>query len=247
MSLGQKIPLAQSISDYVQQAIELNQMSNGLQLPCRVVAVDGAIVTVNFEIDNNGEYTFPQVKMPIAQSIYVRLPVQVGDLGICVSADVRIGGITGLGTKGALAPLVKPFNLSALIFVPVGATDWEAVDPNAVNINAPNGAVIRDTGNNCVITLTPTGVTVVRGDTQMVINDAGVTITGNLLVHGTITGDNGFHITGGTGATMQITGDISQTGNYANTGTLTNNGKAVGSTHTHGGVQTGSGTTGTPT
>jgi len=81
----------------------------------------------------------------------------------------------------------------------------------------------------------------------MVINDAGVTITGNLLVHGTITGDNGFHITGGTGATMQITGDIQQTGNYTSTGTLTNNGKAVGSTHTHGGVQTGSGTTGTPT
>ena len=241
MSLGQKIPLAQSISDYVQQAIELNQMSNGLQLPCRVVAVDGAIVTVNFEIDNNGEYTFPQVKMPIAQSIYVRLPVQVGDLGICVSADVRIGGITGLGTKGALAPLVKPFNLSALIFVPVGATDWESVDPNAVNINAPNGAVIRDDGNNCVITLTPTGVTVVRGDTQMVINDAGVTITGNLLVHGTITGDNGFSISGGTSGTMNVNGNI------ISTGTITNNGKAIGSTHTHGGVQTGSGTTGTPT
>ena len=241
MSLGQKIPLAQSISDYVQQAIELNQMSNGLQLPCRVVAVDGAIVTVNFEIDNNGEYTFPQVKMPIAQSIYVRLPVQVGDLGICVSADVRIGGITGLGTKGALAPLVKPFNLSALIFVPVGATDWESVDPNAVNINAPNGAVIRDDGNNCVITLTPTGVTVVRGDTQMVINDAGVTITGNLLVHGTITGDNGFSISGGTSGTMNVNGNI------ISTGTITNNGIAIGSTHTHGGVQTGSGTTGTPT
>lgn len=142
MSLGQKIPLAQSISDYVQQAIELNQMSNGLQLPCRVVAVDGAIVTVNFEIDNNGEYTFPQVKMPIAQSIYVRLPVQVGDLGICVSADVRIGGITGLGTKGALAPLVKPFNLSALIFVPVGATDWEAVDPTATTITDKTGDTI---------------------------------------------------------------------------------------------------------
>ena len=181
MSLGQKIPLAQSISDYVQQAIELNQMSNGLQLPCRVVAVDGAIVTVNFEIDNNGEYTFPQVKMPIAQSIYVRLPVQVGDLGICVSADVRIGGITGLGTKGALAPLVKPFNLSALIFVPVGATDWEAVDPNAVNINAPNGAVIRDTGNNCVITLTPTGVTLVIGSTNITVSGTEVDITANLI------------------------------------------------------------------
>jgi hypothetical protein len=34
------------------------------------------------------------------------------------------------------------------------------------------------------------------------------------------------------------------TGNIATTGTLTNNGKNIGSTHTHTGVQTGSGTTG---
>ena len=70
---------------------------------------------------------------------------------------------------------------------------------------------------------------------------------GNLVVHGSITGDNGFYISGGTGATMQITGDISQTGNFANTGNLTNNGKNVGSTHVHSGVQPGSGNTGTPT
>lgn len=35
-------------------------------------------------------------------------------------------------------------------------------------------------------------------------------------------------------------------GNVNTTGTLTNNGKLVGSTHTHGGVQTGSGTTSPP-
>lgn len=35
-------------------------------------------------------------------------------------------------------------------------------------------------------------------------------------------------------------------GNMATTGTLTNNGKNVGSTHTHNGVQTGSGNTGAP-
>ena len=64
---------------------------------------------------------------------------------------------------------------------------------------------------------------------------------GNLLVHGTITGDNGFSISGGTSGTMNVNGNI------ISTGTITNNGKAIGSTHTHGGVQTGSGTTGTPT
>jgi len=241
MTAEQKTPFAVSISNYVQSQLEKNRQSFGWQLPCRVIAVDGAIVTVNFEIDTGGQYTFPPVTCPIAQSTYVRLPVQIGDFGMCISADARLGGVTGLGIKGALAPLGLPFNLGALVYVPLGATDWSSVDPNAVNINAPNGAVIRDDGNNCVITLTPTGVTVVKGSTQVIINDTGITMYGNLLVHGTITGDNGFSISGGTSGTMNVNGNI------ISTGTITNNGKAIGSTHTHGGVQTGSGTTGTPT
>ena len=241
MTAEQKTPFAVSISDYVQSKLEQNRQNFGWQLPCRVIAVNGAIVTVNFEIDTGGQYTFPPVTCPIAQSTYVRLPVQIGDFGMCISADARLGGVTGLGIKGALAPLGLPFNLGALVYVPLGATDWSSVDPNAVNINAPNGAVIRDDGNNCVITLTPTGVTVVKGSTQVIINDTGITMYGNLLVHGTITGDNGFSISGGTSGTMNVNGNI------ISTGTITNNGKAIGSTHTHGGVQTGSGTTGTPT
>ena len=245
MSSAQKTPFAVSLSNYLGTKLEQNNEGFGWQLPCIVKAVNGSMVTIAFEVDTGGQITFPEVTCPIAQSKYVRLPVQVGDFGMCISANARLGGVTGLG-KG-LAPLGLPFNLGGLVYVPIGNTNWESVDPNAVNINAPNGAVIRDDGNNCVITLTPTGVTVVRGSTQVIINDTGITMYGNLLVHGSITGDNGFHITGGTGATMQITGDISQTGNYTSTGTITNNGKAVGSTHTHGGVQTGSGTTGTPT
>lgn len=244
MSDGQKRPFAKTINEFVNSSINTANNGFGQILPCRVIEVNGAIVTVNFEI-KAGNQTFAPVTCPIAESTYVRLPVQVGDFGICISADVRLGGISGLGQ--GKAPLGKPSNLGGLVFVPIGNTAWEVVDPNAVNINAPNGAVIRDTNNNCTITLTPTGVTVVRGSTQVIINDIGVTMYGNLVVHGSITGDNGFHISGGTGATMQITGDISQTGNFANTGNLTNNGKNVGSTHVHSGVQPGSGNTGTPT
>jgi hypothetical protein len=247
MTAEQKTPFAVSISNFVQSQLEQNRQTFGWQLPCRVVAVEGAIVTVNFEIDTGGQYTFPPVTCPIAQSIYVRLPVQIGDLGMCISADARLGGVTGLGIKGALSPLGLPFNLGALVYVPLGATDWSEVDPNAVNINAPNGVVLRDTNNLCTITLVPSGVTIVRGATQMVINNTGVTITGNLIVNGSITGTNGFNISGGTSATMQITGNIQQTGDYTSTGTLTNNGKVVGSTHVHSGVQPGSGNTGQPT
>ena len=252
MSDAQKRPLSRTLNEFVSQSISTANNLQGQILPCRVVQVSGAIVTVNFEIES-GNQTFPPVTCPIAESTYVRLPVQVGDYGIVISANTRLGGISGLGT--GKAPLSGPSNLGGMVFVPIGNKNWSAVDPNAVNINAPNGAVIRDTGNNATITVTPSTITIVRGSSQITINDAGitinnpntgVTINGNLTVNGLISGTAGFNITGGTGATMTINGNINQTGNYSNTGSLTNNGKAVGSTHVHGGVQTGSGDTGVP-
>jgi hypothetical protein len=65
-------------------------------------------------------------------------------------------------------------------------------------------------------------------------------MNGNLTVNGLITGTNGFAISGGTGGTMSVNGNI------ATTGTITNNGKNIGSTHEHSGVTTGSGNTGAP-
>jgi hypothetical protein len=216
MSIEQKVPFAVSISNLIQNKLGENEQAFGFQLPCRVIAVDGAIVTVNFEIDTNGEFTFPPVTCPIAQSTYIRLPVQVGDLGMCIAANARLGGVTGLGQ--GLAPLGLPFNLGALVYVPIGNADWSTVDPNAVNINAPNGVVLRDTNNNCTITLLPSGVTVSIGSTSLVVNSTGVTVNGKFTVNGDV----------------------------ATTGALTNNGISVGSTHKHSGVQTGGSNTGNP-
>ena len=252
MGISQKVPFAVSISNFTQRKIDDNQQSLGQVLPCTVTEVNGAIVTVNFEVltnVNGKELTFPPVTCPIAESTYVRLPVQVGDKGIVVAANTRLGGISGLGL--GLAPLTNPSNLGGLVFMPIGNKDWESVDPNAVNINAPNGAVIRDSGNNCVITLTPTETTVTIGTTRMTIDATGVTIDGNLTVHGLITGTAGFNIAGGTGATMNITGDINQTGSISNTGGVaTGADVTAGSislkTHKHGGVQTGGGQTSVP-
>lgn len=246
MSNGQKRPLSRTLNEFVNSSINTANNKLGQILPCRVTAVNGAIVTVNFEIEA-GNQTFAPVTCPIAESTYVRLPVQVGDFGICISADVRLGGISGLGL--GKAPLASPSNLGGLVFVPIGNKNWSAVDPDAVNINAPNGAVIRDTGNNTTITLTPSTITIVRGSSNITINDsgitidnpnAGVTINGNLTVNGLITGTAGFAISGGSGGTMNVNGNI------VSTGTITNNGKDIGSTHTHSGVQPGSGNTGTP-
>ena len=216
MSIEQKVPFAVSISNLIQNKLGENEQAFGFQLPCRVIAVNGAIVTVNFEIDTGGEFTFPPVVCPIAQSTYIRLPVQVGDLGMCIAANARLGGVTGLGQ--GLAPLGLPFNLGALVYVPIGNADWSAVDPNAVNINAPNGVVLRDTNNNCTVTLTPSGVTVAIGSTSLVVASDGVTVNGKFTVNGDV----------------------------ATIGALTNNGKSVGSTHKHSGVQTGTSNTGNP-
>ena len=249
MDLSQKTPFAVTITEYIQNRLNSNQENFGLQLPARVTAVNGAIVTVNFEIDTGGDFTFPPVTCAIAESKYVRLPVQVGDYGVCIAADTRLGGINGLGQ--GLAPLTTPFNLGGLIFVPLGNKDWESVDPNAVNINAPNGAVIRDSSNKCVITLTPTGTVVTIGDTKMTIDATGVTIIGNLTVHGLITGDAGFNITGGTGATMNVTGNINQTGSLTNTGGIASGGDITAGSislenHVHSGVRAGSDNSGKP-
>ena len=78
-------------------------------------------------------------------------------------------------------------------------------------------------------------------DTPRIYMDAPlVEMTGKLLVHDTITGHGGLAIDGtpaGGGQTATITGDL------RTIGTIVNNDHQIGSVHTHGGVQTGSGNT----
>ena len=181
MGISQKTPFAVSLIDFVNKKLGDFQQGLGQTLPCHVVKVDGAIVTVNFDVLdtlNGTPLTLPPVTCPIAESAYVRLPVQVNDTGICVPANARLGGISGLGV--GKAPLIQPSNLGALVFIPIGSKNWaktDPVDPNALNLNGKNGVVIRDRGNKCVITLTPTGVVTTIGGTTFVINGTEVTAT----------------------------------------------------------------------
>jgi len=219
MSAEQKTPFAVSLSNLIQTKLDQNQEITGWQLPCVVKKVNGSIVTVAFQVNTSGKITFPEVECPIAESKYVRLPVQVGDYGVCMSADARLGGVTGLGIQDSLAPLGKPFNLSALFYVPLGNINWnisDPVDPNAVNINAPNGVVLRDTNNNCTITLTPEGVTVIIGSTNISVSGTEVSITANTIalngviqLNGPITQGTSTH---GTNSTfigpLNVTNDV---------------------------------------
>jgi hypothetical protein len=94
-------------------------------------------------------------------------------------------------------------------------------------INAPGGTTI-DTPDT-----THTGNVKTKGNTA---------IDGTTLSKGTITGQGGMGITGsgGGGATVAITGSVTQSG-----GSLTSNGIVL-HTHTHSGVQPGPGSTGGP-
>jgi len=268
MGISQKAPFANSINNFTDRKMKDFQQGLGQVLPCRVTKVQGAIVTVNFEVLPDNKITLPPVTCPIAESTYVRLPVQVGDYGIVMAADTRLGGISGLGL--GKAPLTHASNLGALVFMPIGNKNWTAVDPNAVNINAPNGAVIRDTNNKCVITLTPTGVVTTIGGTTFTINGTSVTATngnstiqmdantinftspqinlnGRIGLNGPFTQTNNVY-----GTTGYLIGPLEVLNNLTSDATVTGatdvkTGSGISlKTHKHGGVQTGGGQTGGP-
>ncbi len=188
MSQSQKRPFANNINNFFDDKLYKYQENQGLALPCSVVKVEGQIVTVTFEVST--ELTIPTVTCPVIGSQYIRIPVQVGDKGFCISASVRLGGVTGLGE--GLAPLAGVGNLGALVFVPIGNLNWTTVDPNAVTIYGPNGVVLRDTGSSTTFTLTPSGLTINSGGTiklqvggnSITISSSGVDLEGTVTING---------------------------------------------------------------
>lgn len=164
MSDHLKTPLAPALGAFASKAINDAFQLTGKALPCSVVKVDGSIVTVKFEV--NSPFTLPNVTMPLFGPIYVRYPIQEGDKGVAIPADTYLGGMSGLG--GGVADLTLRANLSTLLFLPISNTAWSEVDPNSVNVNGPNGVVLRDTTTACTFVLTPTSITMVAPDSVTV-------------------------------------------------------------------------------
>lgn len=164
----------------------------GRALPCRVTAVTGSIVTVEFEMDTS-PWTLPPVTIPKAESPWVRMPTQVGDTGMTMPADVYLGGISGLG--GGTASFTRRGNLSALLFVPNSNSDSPPIDQNAAQVQGPNGVINRTTTGTTSEVVTDTNGTTVTfggntvavneteislnfgGTTSLVLNAAGITMT----------------------------------------------------------------------
>jgi len=177
----QTTPFTKSLPQIIQ-----NEIANALQqipqtLPVSVVSVQGAFVTVKFELKS--QITFPLIKVPQAISRYARPPTQIGDKGLVMPADVYLGGVTGLG-GGTASYGQREGNLSTLVFVPLSNISFPSVDANAYNITGPNGAVIKDDSGNSVITLTPNSITLACGSNSITINSSGISLTGTLNING---------------------------------------------------------------
>jgi GpV Apex motif len=129
----------QAATNQAMQVIE----SIGRALPCKVTAVDGAIVTVTFEVAPL-PWTLPPVMLPKIESPYFRVPTQVGDYGVTFPADTWLGVIAGLG--GGTADLTVDYgNMATLAFMPMGSTAFDAmVDPDKAQMQGPNGFVLQD-------------------------------------------------------------------------------------------------------
>lgn len=160
MSYAQKTPLSRGLTLYVNWMIRkfLDRLAKGR--PASVVAVNGSIVTVKFEMAG---VTLPQVTMPLAGPEYIRYPTQVGDKGLCVPCDYYLGAMSGLGS--GTADTTPRGNLSTLVFQPIGNKNWTAPDDTqALVLYGPNGVILRDTGSKSKLTLTPTNIDLAAQD-----------------------------------------------------------------------------------
>lgn len=216
---AQKLPLSRTLEQYVGRKWTAAQELIGKQLPASVVkVVSSGIVTVKFELTNI-PFTLPQITVPVLGSEYVRLPIQVGMLGWVISADVYLGGVSGLG--GGTADLAPRPNLANLVFSPIGNTNWTAADDaNAVVIYGPDGAIIRSTDKSSTLKVTKTENSWLSPGTAPVTIKGNLVVEGNLQIQGLIQDLNG-----GTYA-----GDIKTSGEvYAKV----NSGQVGLSTHQH--------------
>lgn len=168
-----KKPAYHSLTKFTESVINNYDALRGKIIPASVVAVSGAIVTVEFLVDPTLNY--PIVKMPLVGSNYFRDPIQVGDTGVAIASDFSIGGISGLGI--GIASSVPPANLSAMFFVPIGKMTYPTVNPEVATVQAPQGVTLQDLGKLSVFNLTPSGITFSVGSTTITINATEISLT----------------------------------------------------------------------
>lgn len=188
-----------------QQAIQ----NTGRALPCHVVAVNGAIVTVAFDV-NGSPQNLPNVTIPKAESPWIRMPTQIGDKGVTMPADAYLGGVSGLG--GGVATLTQRANLTALVFVPVSNASSGPIDQNMAQIQGPSGVILQTADGNVALTVNEAGITIKIGTNTFTWSATGVNFpvqitTPDVIVpNGSVNGHYHGGVQTGTGNTGMMTG-----------------------------------------
>jgi hypothetical protein len=151
---------------------------SGLSLPCKVVAVNGSIVTVTFLIRNAG--ALPNVTIPKAESPYFRMPTQVGDTGIVISSDTILSNVSGLSSD--VPDFNKTYgNLSRLIFVPVSNQGAPPTNQTQAIAESSGGVLLQTSDGNVSLSLTSSGVTIKIGSTTWSFTGSGLTLSNNVV------------------------------------------------------------------
>jgi hypothetical protein len=164
---------------FTQSVVNDSLQSLAQSLPCSVVAVEGSIVTVNFEVIS--DFTLPQVTIPVIGFEYIRYPIQVGDKGFTLASNASLKQMSGLGT--GVADLINQGNLTMLAFCPLGNKNWFPVNPNYLVLYGKEGVEIRNKSGSVTIVLTDSGVTI----------NGKVTINGDVETTGTLK-NNGVNV-----------------------------------------------------
>lgn len=175
MSDSQKFPFLKALSNAMQHSAEDRNALSGRELPCHVVAVKGQIVTVQFDM-LPGAVQYPQVTIPIATFPYILFPVQIGDKGVTLAADVSLRGVSGLGT--GLANLSLSPSLTPLFFVPISSSEWSEEDPNKIVIHGPEGATIKTSSGNASVSVSESSITLSVGGQTLELSSSGLTHNG---------------------------------------------------------------------
>jgi len=181
-----------SMANFIEQKIDNHNAVTGKALPCHVVAVENNLVTVNFDILPTDNLVLPPVTIPVIGFEYIRYPIQIGDKGVTLAADVSLRGITGLGSGPV--DLVKLPPLSTLFFVPLSNIHWGKVDTQVLTMYAKLGVTARTQDGSAVIDIKPNEVTI----TAPVIR-----LKGNVIIEGSISQEAGT-----SGGTASLVGPL---------------------------------------
>jgi hypothetical protein len=201
---AQKTAIALGLENATQRKVLDAIALDGKALPAAVVSVsnNGWIVTVSFAV-NAAPYTLPKVQCGVGMSKYSREPLQPGDQGLVVPADVTMGGVNGLGS--GTADLTQPGNLSALTFIPASNANFPApIDQNANELQGPTGVILHDLAQTIVLYIQPGLAKLVLPAGLPFVVEGNMVVNGGLQLSGPITA-----VGGGTYAEpIQTSGDV---------------------------------------